>query len=79
VSEAPLACPISVFGGRQDRRVPAEALQAWQSQTTATCDFQLFPGEHFFINTARTQVLGRVDTQLRLLLDQLDIRSPNGR
>ena len=36
-----------------------EGLMAWQVQTSTTCEVQLFPREHFFVNTVRSLVLGR--------------------
>jgi surfactin synthase thioesterase subunit len=67
-----LSCPISVFGGQEDDRVPTQALQGWQDMADTTCDVQLFPGGHFFINTARELVLDRIHTVLRPVLDGLE-------
>ena len=52
-----LNCPISVFGGEQDRSVTAEALAAWSEQTKAAFSQQLFLGEHFYINDARETLI----------------------
>jgi medium-chain acyl-[acyl-carrier-protein] hydrolase len=48
-SEPPLNCPISAFGGLQDRRVSASDLEAWRSQTSAPFSLRMFPGDHFFL------------------------------
>ena len=48
-TEPPLNCPISAFGGLQDRRVNASDLEAWRSQTSASFSLRMFPGDHFFL------------------------------
>lgn len=62
--EAPLACPISAFGGKQDREVPMENIAAWHAQTCADFVKTQFPGDHFFINSARTAVIATIKRQL---------------
>lgn len=62
VPDAPLNSPITVFGGLQDRDVTREKLQEWEKQTTGSFSLRMFPGDHFFVNTASSfiyQVLGR--------------------
>ena len=48
-AEPPLNCPISAFGGLQDRRISASDLEAWRSQTSASFSLRMFPGDHFFL------------------------------
>lgn len=48
-SEPVLDCPISAFGGLQDRRVSNVDLEAWHVQTKASFSLQMFPGDHFFL------------------------------
>jgi medium-chain acyl-[acyl-carrier-protein] hydrolase len=48
-AEPPLTCPISAFGGLQDRKVSASDLEAWRSQTSASFSLRLSPGDHFFL------------------------------
>ena len=52
--EAPLNCPISVFGGLQDKEVSIEQLEAWQAQTVNSFSLKMLPGDHFFINSSQT-------------------------
>jgi len=47
--EPPLNCPISAFGGLQDRRVSDSDLEAWRAQTSVSFSLQMFPGDHFFL------------------------------
>jgi medium-chain acyl-[acyl-carrier-protein] hydrolase len=49
-SEPPLGCPISAFGGLQDRRVQDSDLEAWRTQTSKEFSLQMFPGDHFFLS-----------------------------
>lgn len=52
--EAPLNCPISVFGGLQDQEVQIEQLEAWQAQTLNSFSLKMLPGDHFFIHSSQT-------------------------
>lgn len=55
--EAPLGCPITALGGVTDPRASMDELRAWSSQTTAAFECEMFPGGHFFIQSARGAVL----------------------
>jgi medium-chain acyl-[acyl-carrier-protein] hydrolase len=55
--QPPLNCPITVFGGREDRTREADDLAAWAAETTGPFALEMFPGGHFFLNTARAEVL----------------------
>jgi len=57
VPEAPLTCPISCFGGMEDHIVEQSVLSAWQQQTTAAFSLTMFPGGHFFVQSAREVLL----------------------
>ncbi|HYL99891.1 MAG TPA: alpha/beta fold hydrolase, partial [Blastocatellia bacterium] len=46
--EAPLDCPITVYGGTDDEDVPAEYLLPWREQTTSKFAVHMIPGDHFF-------------------------------
>lgn len=48
-TEPPLNCPISAFGGLQDRKVTASDLEEWRAQTSASFSLRMFPGDHFFL------------------------------
>ena len=53
----PLDCPIHVYGGESDPNVKPEHLQAWQEHTTCAATVRLFPGGHFFLQTAQKEFL----------------------
>ncbi|ELR97044.1 thioesterase II family protein [Gloeocapsa sp. PCC 73106] len=56
-ADTPLNCPIAVFGGLQDEKVPQEDLQAWKFQTNQTFYLEMFEGDHFFIDSVRSRLL----------------------
>jgi medium-chain acyl-[acyl-carrier-protein] hydrolase len=57
---SPLRCPIVAFGGLDDVRVSRERVEGWGLHTNATFSSQYFPGDHFFINTARDSVIASI-------------------
>jgi medium-chain acyl-[acyl-carrier-protein] hydrolase len=64
-TEPPLDCPISGFGGLQDRRVSRTDLEAWREQTSASFSLRMFPGDHFYLNTAQLPLLQALSQELR--------------
>ncbi|WP_063771929.1 thioesterase II family protein [Kitasatospora mediocidica] len=44
----PLAVPISVFGGTEDRTVSVPELAAWSAHTSSAFSLRMLPGDHFF-------------------------------
>jgi medium-chain acyl-[acyl-carrier-protein] hydrolase len=61
---APLACPISAYGGSQDAdAVPAD-LGRWQQLTRGAFTVRTFPGAHFFLQTAHADVVRAVGDAL---------------
>lgn len=55
--EAPLAVPLTVLGGTEDRDVTADDLAGWCEHTAAACTVRLLPGDHFFIQTEQGPLL----------------------
>jgi medium-chain acyl-[acyl-carrier-protein] hydrolase len=53
----PLRCPILAFGGAQDEQVPEAVLAGWQEESTGSFSLRLFPGGHFYLQSARAQLL----------------------
>lgn len=70
---APLSCGISAYGGLQDAEVPRAELDAWREQTSGAFALRMFPGDHFFLNSARQTVLWALGSDLQRLLER---RSP---
>jgi medium-chain acyl-[acyl-carrier-protein] hydrolase len=63
-AQPPLRCPISAFGGLQDKEVARDQVDAWSRHTVGPFQVQMLPGDHFFINSARSSLL-------RLVADRL--------
>ena len=60
----PLACPIHVYGGESDPNIKPEHLAAWQEHTTCAATVRLFPGGHFFLQSAQKEFLAALATDL---------------
>jgi medium-chain acyl-[acyl-carrier-protein] hydrolase len=56
-SEPPLPCPMTVYGGTTDVDARGAVLDEWQRYTTSAFAVHMFEGGHFFVNSARAQVL----------------------
>jgi len=53
----PLDCPITAVGGESDAIVTVEEIAAWDEQTTSGFRSVTFAGDHFFVKTARDELL----------------------
>jgi medium-chain acyl-[acyl-carrier-protein] hydrolase len=62
--DRPLEFPIAALGGLQDADLSRDQLQAWARHTTAAFSLHMFPGDHFFVNSA-------CDLLLRLIAEKL--------
>lgn len=62
--EAPLDVPITAFGGWQDLKIDPNQLGSWEELTANACVVQFLPGDHFFINGDRKQLLKTIANQL---------------
>jgi medium-chain acyl-[acyl-carrier-protein] hydrolase len=77
-AETPLECPITVFGGSRDEEHPPALLEEWQAETSGAFALHMFPGNHFFIRTARQAVLATLGRELVASMDKVRT-SPPGR
>ncbi|MER6957546.1 alpha/beta fold hydrolase [Streptomyces sp. NPDC000618] len=59
-----LTCPVSAFGGTDDGDVGDAVLARWSETTTGPSDCRMFPGDHFFLHSARTAVLEDITDRL---------------
>jgi medium-chain acyl-[acyl-carrier-protein] hydrolase len=66
--ERPLDCPITVFGGLQDSTASMEEHAAWNAQTRGPFTLHMFPGDHFFLHSAKERFLSTLFGQLQRLL-----------
>ncbi|MEO7020522.1 MAG: alpha/beta fold hydrolase [Ktedonobacteraceae bacterium] len=56
-AQEPLACPITVLGGQQDKRVQQAKLETWRKQTSQDFATHMLLGNHLFIRPAQAAVL----------------------
>lgn len=73
--ELPLDYPITVCGGETDPETADGRLEAWREQTTSSFAAQIFPGDHFYLNTAQVQVLQVLSLELAQLVKAVSQRS----
>ncbi len=67
-AEPALDCPIGAFGGLSDRIANRERLAAWQNHTSTDFTLQMFPGDHFFLQSVQPLFLGVLNRALDLAL-----------
>lgn len=60
----PVRCPITAFGSHTDSHVPMPELERWSELTTSDFRARHFPGTHFFLRTAREQLLAALREEL---------------
>ncbi|ACB50771.1 putative type II thioesterase [Crocosphaera subtropica ATCC 51142] len=51
-----LTCPITAFGGLNDPETNETELAAWGQQTNQSFEQHMFPGDHFFIHSAESDI-----------------------
>jgi medium-chain acyl-[acyl-carrier-protein] hydrolase len=73
----PLACPIRVYGGSEDRSVPAEILRPWKNLTTGPFSMSIIPGDHFFLHQSQDQFLRLLAADLADARDRNSTKSPS--
>ncbi len=61
---APLACPISTFGGTDDPTVLPAELEAWRSHSTGRFVCRMVPGDHLFVRSARPFLISSIARDL---------------
>jgi medium-chain acyl-[acyl-carrier-protein] hydrolase len=62
--EAPLPIPIVAFGGSHDPRLSRERIDGWAVHSDSGFQSQYFPGDHFFIHTAKGSVIAAMSAEL---------------
>lgn len=60
----PLPCPISAFGGLADERTTSAELDAWRAHTAGQFSREMFPGNHFFLQSERGALLRAIARRL---------------
>ena len=68
VDESPFSIPVTAFGGLTDDEAPRDEMDAWSEQTSGRFVLRMLPGDHFFLQTARTSLTGLIARDLQQLL-----------
>ena len=63
--DEPLRCAVSVFGGLHDVSVLYQDLRAWKLYSRGSFTIRMFPGDHFFVHTARPLLLQAITDDLK--------------
>jgi medium-chain acyl-[acyl-carrier-protein] hydrolase len=63
-SPVKLQCPTHVFGGSLDRAVPRSDLEAWRDEIEGPCRIRVFPGDHFYLEPQRENLLAEIAAAL---------------
>jgi medium-chain acyl-[acyl-carrier-protein] hydrolase len=58
--DAYIDAPISAFAGQHDAEVRPDEVMAWSAHTSASFDLHILPGDHFFINSLTSEVVGLI-------------------
>jgi medium-chain acyl-[acyl-carrier-protein] hydrolase len=58
--DEPLDCPITAFGGTEDKEANREEMEAWACHTRAGFDFEMIEGDHFFLHSQRDSLVRSV-------------------
>jgi medium-chain acyl-[acyl-carrier-protein] hydrolase len=69
--ESKLVCNATLLYGEKDEDIPEEDVMAWQARIEQPVKAQKFPGDHFFINSDKKEVLELLNHQLIQLLAQV--------
>jgi medium-chain acyl-[acyl-carrier-protein] hydrolase len=63
---APLACPLTVFGGRSDSVVTPAQLEAWRQQTSNSFALHMVEGGHYLLEPASAALCHAVAATLEM-------------
>ena len=69
--ETPLDCSITAFGGEEDPKISRDELSAWRAQTTKSFSLRMFPGGHFFLQSAPSLFLRVLAQDLKDVLREI--------
>jgi medium-chain acyl-[acyl-carrier-protein] hydrolase len=63
----PLARPITAFGGEADDTVPRAHLEQWSAYTSAPFHLRMFPGDHFYVESAYQDIARHIASKLQMI------------
>ena len=75
-AEPPLRCPIAVYGGLQDPDITRDLLQPWEVHTISDFTLRMLPGDHFFVRSSESVLLGFLARDLSRITSRSRVSSP---
>ncbi|WP_164931613.1 thioesterase II family protein [Longirhabdus pacifica] len=57
-----LHCPITAITGKKDKAITYEKIVPWKEQSHLATDYQLFEGDHFYLNKERAELLSLIQS-----------------
>jgi medium-chain acyl-[acyl-carrier-protein] hydrolase len=60
LTDAKVRCPVHVYGGADDTHPRPDQLASWQTVAESDVTVRLFPGEHFYVTTARAELVADI-------------------
>ncbi len=63
-ARASLDCPVTAFCGADDGEAPPGDMLAWRLHTRGPCSVRLLAGDHFFVHSARQDLLTLIASTL---------------
>jgi len=64
-------CPIVAYAGKEEFDISESDLQGWEANTSNRFSIDRCPGDHFFINSAKDEVLSSINSELGKILQSL--------
>jgi medium-chain acyl-[acyl-carrier-protein] hydrolase len=69
-----LRCPTTVFGGALDRAVSMADLESVRDEVAGSCRVRMFPGDHFYMEPQRENLLAEIHAVLAPTLSEMSKR-----
>ena len=66
--QEPLDCPISAYGGLQDKKLNETEIKNWAAQTSSSFETKMFRGDHFFLKEEKRALLETISNKLKRFL-----------
>ncbi len=63
-AEEPFGCPITAFGGLQDKSTTRDKIAAWANHTRNSFALHMLPGDHFFLRGTQPQIIQTITRNL---------------
>jgi medium-chain acyl-[acyl-carrier-protein] hydrolase len=59
-----LSIPLSIYGGKDDQHIDEGSLNAWQLESDASSNIEVFPGDHFYLLQHEQRLVEKINNDL---------------